>query len=237
MIKTDTIVLCISKISLRVFWQKSRIDDFCFCFSDETFRAEHQWHEDFFGEFESLQNECGDKRVTRKLRRSVKFYGKVVVIEQSFWHRTDFSGIGWLILIVAGLENWVTAAVIKFWVSSDTRKRADDVSNCPVSFMFTALGSFLRGRTSKFFTHSNTNFVKLKLFGSYMCILSLRQQYLDSQRYTLDASTLNYPSVFILHRWRRRSNLEKSLKLTLFLKQNKVLRMRTNCQRPQQQHR
>lgn len=113
------------------------------------------------------------------------------------------------ILIVAGLENWVTAAVIKFWVSSDTRKRADDVSNCPVSFMFTALGSFLRGRTSKFFTHSNTNFVKLKLFGSYMCILSLRQQYLDSQRYTLDASTLNYPSVFILHRWRRRSNLEK----------------------------
>lgn len=141
------------------------------------------------------------------------------------------------ILIVAGLENWVTAAVIKFWVSSDTRKRADDVSNCPVSFMFTALGSFLRGRTSKFFTHSNTNFVILKLFGSYMCILSLRQQYLDSQRYTLDASTLNYPSVFILHRWRRRSNLEKSLKLTLFLKQNKVLRMRTNCQRPQQQHR
>lgn len=113
------------------------------------------------------------------------------------------------ILIVAGLENWVTAAVIKFWVSSDTRKRADDVSNCPVSFMFTALGSFLRGRTSKFFTHSNTNFVKLKLFGSYMCILSLRQQYLDSQRYTLDASTLNYPSVFILHRWRRCSNLEK----------------------------
>lgn len=113
------------------------------------------------------------------------------------------------ILIVAGLENWVTAAVIKFWVSSDTRKRADDVSNCPVSFMFTALGSFLRGRTSKFFTHSNTNFVILKLFGSYMCILSLRQQYLDSQRYTLDASTLNYPSVFILHRWRRCSNLEK----------------------------
>lgn len=113
------------------------------------------------------------------------------------------------ILIVAGLENWVTAAVIKFWVSSDTRKRADDVSNCTVSFMFTALGSFLRGRTSKFFTHSNTNFVILKLFGSYMCILSVRQQYLDSQRYTLDASTLNYPSVFILHRWRRRSNLEK----------------------------
>lgn len=118
-------------------------------------------------------------------------------------------GLADFILIVAGLENWVTAAVIKFWVSSDTRKRADDVSNCPVSFMFTALGSFLRGRTSKFFTHSNTNFVILKLFGSYMCILSLRQQYLDSQRYTLDASTLNYPSVFILHRWRRCSNLEK----------------------------
>lgn len=85
------------------------------------------------------------------------------------------------ILIVAGLENWVTAAVIKFWVSSDTRKRADDVSNCPVSFMFTALGSFLRGRTSKFFTHSNTNFVILKLFGSYMCILS-RQPALHVRR-------------------------------------------------------